>query len=136
MQVASGNSMKTNDFNAEALSPRYTYRPSPVNARAYQILKYSDTLAREPQVAGDYTVLDTKEDPALSEKKVMNLIALMNGRKALMQLGHETGARVLYHIVSEKDDDGKMRVLFYTLGQEGVSVENALFRIERDDDAV
>lgn len=134
MQVASGHSMKTNDFNAEALSPRYTYRPSPVNPRAYMILKYKGTLAGETEVAGDYTVLDAKEDPALSEKKVMNLIALMNGRKALMQLGHETGTRVLYHVVSEKDDDGKMRVLFYQLGAEGVSVENALLRMERDED--
>lgn len=133
MQVATGNNMKTNDFNAEAHSPRYTYRPSPVNARAFQILKLGDSATRDAQVAGDYTVLDAKEDPALSEKKVMNLIALMNGRKALMQLGHETNARILYHIVSEKDDDGKMRVLFYQLEREGVSVENALFRIERED---
>lgn len=79
---------------------------------------------------GDYTVLDTHEDIDLSEKKVMNLVSLLNGRKKLMQLGHETNTRTLYHIVNECDDDGKMRVVFYQLGQEGVSVENALFRME------
>jgi hypothetical protein len=86
-----------------------------------------------PVAVGDYTVLDGAEDPALSEKKVMNLISLMNGRKNLMDLGHETKSRVLYNIVSECDDEGKARVIFYHLGTEGVSVENALLRIEKDE---
>jgi hypothetical protein len=122
--------MKTNDFNAEAKTPRYGYMPSPVHPRAFQILKYSEL---NPQPVGDYTVLDSKEDLGLSEKKVMNLISLLNGRKHLVQLGHETGTRVLYNVVSECDDDGKSRVLFYQLGKGGVSVENALFRIEAAD---
>ena len=122
--------MKTNDFNAEAKTARYGYMPSPVHPRAFQILKYGQS---SPQPVGDYTVLDTKEDLGLSEKKVMNLVSLLNGRKHLMQLGHETGTRVLYHIVSECDDDGKARVVFYKLSREGTSVENALFRIEKDE---
>jgi hypothetical protein len=97
------------------------------------ILKYGDGLADDPVPVGDYTVLDSGEDPGLSEKKVMNLISLLNGRKNLMQLGHETGTRVLYHVVSMRDDDNKARILFYNLGREGVSVENALFRLEADD---
>jgi hypothetical protein len=133
MQAANHKTMNTNNFNAEASSPRYTYRQSPVHPRGYVILKYRQDMTAEPEMVGDYTVLDSKEDPALSEKKVMNLISLLNGRKHLMQLGHETGTRVLYQMVSERDDDNKQRVLFYTLGQEGVSVENALFRIERED---
>jgi hypothetical protein len=87
----------------------------------------------DPVAVGDYTVLDKSEDIELAEKKVMNLVSLLNGRKKLMQLGHETRSRILYNIVSEKDDDGKMRVLFYQLGQEGVSVENALFRMETEE---
>lgn len=124
--------MKTNDFNAEAKSPRYGYVPSPVNPRAFQILKYPETEAPAVPV-GDYTVLDMKEDLSLSEKKVMNLVSLLNGRKNLMQLGHETNSRVLYNIVTERDDDGKARVVFYNLGREGTSVENALLRIEKDE---
>ena len=125
--------MKTNAFNAEAKTPRYGYVPSPVNPRAFQILKYSDSAYSDPEPVGDYTVLDSAEDLSLSEKKVMNLISLLNGRKNLMELGHQTGTRILYHIVSERDDDGKSRILFYQLGKEGVSVENALFRMEADD---
>lgn len=119
------------NFNAEAQTPRFSYRPSPVHPRGYMILKQGDERD-EPQPVGDYTVLDAGEDPALSEKKVINLISLLNGRKALVQLGHESGTRVLYQLVSACDDDGKMRVLFYTLGKEGVSVENALFRLEKE----
>ena len=122
--------MKTNDFNAEAKTPRYGYVPSPVHPRAFQILKYGESHAADPKPVGDYTVLDSKEDLNLSEKKVMNLVSLLNGRQNLMQLGHETGSRILYNVVSECDDDGKSRVLFYQLGKEGVSVENALFRME------
>lgn len=133
MQATIQNRMKTEDFNAEASSPRYTYRKSPVHPRGYMILKYRDDRTAEPVVIGDYTVLDSKEDLGLSEKKVMNLVSLLNGRKNLMQLGHETGVRVLYHIVSERDDDDKTRILFYTLGKEGVSVENAMFRIDRSE---
>ncbi|HEU4838440.1 MAG TPA: hypothetical protein VFS88_03405 [Micavibrio sp.] len=124
--------MKTNDFNLEARTPRYGYAPSPVHPRAFQILKYDDSGHEGPLFVGDYTVLDSRENLQLSEKKVMNLISLLNCRKNLMQLGHETGTRVLYHIVSECDDDGKRRVLFYQLGKDGISVENALFRMEAD----
>lgn len=126
--------MKTPDFNAEASAPRYGYLRSPVNPRAFLITKLSEDASREPAVVGDYTMLDPHEDAAFAEKKVINLVALMNGRKNLMQLGHETGTRVLYRIVSERDDENKTRVMFYNLGKEGVSVENALFRIERENE--
>ncbi len=125
--------MKTPDFNAEASAPRYSYRRSPVNPRAFLIEKLAEDPSRSAAVVGDYTVLDAHEDMAFSEKKVMNLISLLNGRKNLMDLGHATGTRVLYKIVTEKDDEGKARVVFYNLGKEGVSVENALFRIEKDE---
>ncbi len=128
--------METNNFNSEATGPRYTYRPSPVHERSFMILKYADGPGHEPLPVGDYTVLDTHEERGLSEKKVMNLVSLLNGRKALMQLGHETNARVLYNVVTDSDDDGKALVIFYHLGKEGVSVENALFRIERDSHVV
>lgn len=128
---AANRVMKTPDFNAEAVPASYGYRPSPVNPRAFQIIRLADDGC-EPSVVGDYTVLDQDEDIAFSEKKVMNVISLLNGRKNLMQLGHETGVRVLYKVLTECDDDGKARVMFYNLGKEGVSIENALFRIEKE----
>lgn len=133
MQAVLGIYMNTGDFNSEAGAARFTYRPSPVHARAFQILKYQEDKSKDPRPVGEYTVLDAKEDLDLSKKKVMNMVSLLNGRKKLMQLGHESGIRVLYHVVTECDDDGMARVVFYNLGKEGVSVENALFRIEKDE---
>lgn len=133
MQAGITEERHRSDFNAEAKEHRYGYRPNPVHARSFQILRYPAQGFADAEPVGDYTVLDLKEEPALSEQKIMNLVALLNGRKALMQLGHETGTRVLYNIVSRDDDDGYARILFYTLGREGVSIENALLRIRKNE---
>lgn len=122
--------MQTQDFNAESAAPLYGYERSPVNERAFLITK-NDADHKVP--VGDYTVLDREEDLTLSEKKVMNLISLLNGRKRLMELGHETKSRILYNIVSERDEENKTKVLFYKLEEKGVSKENALFRLESEE---
>lgn len=124
--------MQTQDFNAESRAPLYAYQRSPVNSRAFLIVK-KDEVAAEPVPVGDYTVLDKEEDLGLAEKKVMNLISLLNGRKRLMQLGHETNSRILYNVVSECDEENKTKVLFYKLAERGVSIENALFRLEAEE---
>lgn len=127
--------MQTQDFNAEGAIGLYAYQRSPVNERAFLILKKQDA-AKEPIPVGDYTVLDKEEDITLAEKKVTNLVSLLNGRKRLMELGHETQSRVLYNIVSEKDEENKMKILFYKLEQAGVSKENALFRMDSDEEVL
>lgn len=127
--------MQTQDFNAESRAPIYAYQRSPVNERAFLIVKKPDNT-NEPIPVGDYTVLDKEEDLSLSEKMVMNLISLLNGRKRLMDLGHEFNSRILYNIVNEKDEEGKTKVLFYKLEKQGVSKENALFRFECDEEEI
>jgi len=129
--LGSGLTMKMEDFNAESKVARYKYERSPVNERAFMIMR-SDESGANASPVGDYTVLDEKEDIQLSEKKMMNLISLLNGRKRLMDLGHETKTRVLYNVISERDAENKTQVLFYHLGKTGISVENALFRLEYD----
>jgi len=126
--------MHRQDFNNQGRKTRFSFRPSPVHPNAYLILK--EAGVGEPDIVGDYTVLDTGEDKTLSEKKVMNLVSLLNGRKNLLPLGTETRARVLYRVVEEADDDGRSHVLFYHLGNHGVSVENALFRLKKDESHV
>ena len=127
--------MQTQDFNAEGAIGKFAYQRSPVNERAFLILKKQDEN-KEPIPVGDYTVLDKEEDIFLAEKKVTNLVSLLNGRKRLMELGHETKSRILYNIVSEKDEDNKMKVLFYKLEEQGVSKENALFRMDSDEEVL
>ncbi len=125
--------MQTQDFNTESRAPIYGYERSPVNERAFLIVKAGEALDA-PKPVGDYTVLDKEEDIALSEKKVMNLISLLNGRKRLMDLGHETKSRILYQIVSEPSEQDDTKVMFYKLEEKGVSKENALFRLEQTEE--
>lgn len=127
--------MQMQEFNAESHIPLYAYQRSPVNERAFLITKKGD-LESDPVPVGDYTVLDREEDLGLSEKKVINLVSLLNGRKRLMQLGHETNSRVLYNVLAERDEEGKTKILFYNLGYQGVSKENALFRFECEEEIV
>lgn len=124
--------MQRQDFNAEGRAPLYAYARSPVNERAFLITKNQEDATTSIPV-GDYTVLDKEEDISLTEKKVINLVSLLNGRRRLMDLGHETKSRILYQVVSERDEENKTKVLFYKLEEEGVSKENALFRLESDE---
>lgn len=81
------------------------------------------------QPIGDYTVLDTSEEHSLSEKKVMNLVSLMNDEDQLIDIGSGTGKRMLYHRASTDNPD-KTRIIFYELGKQGVSTENAVLSLE------
>jgi hypothetical protein len=61
---------------------------------------------------------------------VINLVALLNGRSDLMDIGHDSGVRLLYQRIPA--ESGFERVMFRTLGEKGVSVENALLSIAED----
>ncbi len=119
--------MKT--FNAATEGPLYSYCRHPLHARAFQILRRSAN-SNDMQPVGDYTVLDLSEDQGLSERKVINLVALLNGRSDLMDIGHDSGVRLLYQRIPA--ESGFERVMFRTLGEKGVSVENALLSIAED----
>lgn len=120
--------MQTQDFNEQSKLPVYSYGRCPVNQRSF--LLYRNSRNYKADVVGDYTVLDKEEDINLSEKKVMNLVSILNGRQNLMQLGEGTKSRMLYHVVDGGEDKEQAKVIFYRLGEQGVSVENAFFRIE------
>ena len=67
--------------------------------------------------------------PPLPEKKVMNLVSLMNDEDQLIDIGSGTGKRMLYHRASTDNPD-KTRIIFYELGKQGVSTENAVLSLE------
>lgn len=122
--------MDTRDFNELSALPRYIYARNEVHPRAFRILKYQGADARP---VGDYMVLDAAEDLSLSEKKVMNIVSALNGREKLLQLGGETGARQLFHLIHDGADGEPLKVMFYNYKGEGCSAESALFTIERDE---
>lgn len=68
--------MSFDDFNMVTAKKPYAYRRNPLYGHAYVILRRGAAGGYEP--AGGYTVLDGGEDETLSERKVMNLVALMN----------------------------------------------------------
>lgn len=120
--------MSFEDFNEITAKKSYTYRRNPLYGHSFIILKQLEESGQYHPV-GDYTVLDPKEDFSLSEKKVMNLVALMNDDDDIIDLQRETQTRLLYY-KAPTDEPNKTRIIFYALGARGVSVENAVLSLE------
>jgi hypothetical protein len=116
------------DFQSINEQTGYTYRRSPLHDRTFNILRRNEEDGAYLPV-GDYTVLDAGENPHISERKVINLITLLNGGDRVIQLGEETHSRLLYHVVPHDGPREQTRILFYTLGDKGVSKENAVLSI-------
>lgn len=117
------------DFNKPAEQRVFRYERNPVAARGFLILRRNSQDRFDP--VGDYLVLDDAEDIGVSEKKVMNLVALLNKDEGyVMDLGEVTGTQSRYHIKPEKTERGQTQMVFYALGQEGVSKENAVLSID------
>lgn len=124
--------MTLNDFNTITAKQLYTYRRSPVQDASFLILKQNEGTGAYVPV-GDYTVLDRNENSELSEKKVMNIVSMLNGRDDLIDLGAETDARLLYYPTAQLSDEGQKKVVFFHWNGQDVSKENALLKIAEDD---
>jgi len=124
--------MTFESFNTVTAKKLYTYRRNPLHDHSFVILKQLEQSGQYEPI-GDYTVLDQNEDMGLSEKKVINLVALMNNEdeENLIDLRQETKTRLLYYR-APTDDPGKTRIVFYALGTQGVSVENAVLSLQEE----
>ena len=117
------------DFNKPAEQRAFRYERNPVAERGFLILRRNTQARFDP--VGDYLVVDDEEDLALSEKKVMNLVALLNKDDSyVMDLGDLTGTQSRFHIKPEKTERGQTQMVFYALGAQGVSKENAVLSID------
>lgn len=106
----------------------FTYRQSPVLSRSWMI--YCKNAEGDLNPVGDYTVLDRDEDEIISEKKIINLVSLLNGEEELMELGAQTQSRLLFHRKPKKDQADPTQVIFYTFSGEGMSRENAILTLQ------
>lgn len=122
--------MSFDSFNAVTAKKHYTYRRNPLHGHSFVILRQLEESGHY-QPVGDYTVLDQNEDAVLSEKKVMNLVALMNDEDALLDIRRETQTRLLFYR-APTDQPNKTRIIFYALGAQGVSTENAVLSLEEE----
>ena len=118
------------NFNENSEKPKFIYRHNPVNPNGFQIFMYKDEK-EDYEPVGEYVLIDTQEQRELTEKKVMNLLSLMNGRKRLIDLSDISKSRVLYTILPDSGDDLNKKVIFRTYDGTSISKENAILTIEK-----
>ncbi|MCB1651414.1 MAG: hypothetical protein KDI46_05110 [Alphaproteobacteria bacterium] len=117
-------------FNDSGEKPRFIYKRNPLIAHAFQIFMYKDEKgAYEP--VGEYTLLDTTEDLEITEKTVMNIISLLNGRENLIKIDSLTENKLLFNIVPKTDENDPTKIIFRTHDGKGVSTENAVLILEK-----
>lgn len=123
-------------FNVESEKPVFIYKPNPKVEGAYEILGfYQDVQDYEP--VGEYVPVNDAQPLELTEKAVGNLIALLNNRKEkMLNLENLTSGRLLFNIVdnnknNNSDDNDHITIMFRTHDGQGVSEENAVFKIEK-----
>lgn len=110
------------------MQPVYTFQPNPLLDRSYLLFRRDRNGESAP--VGDYIVLDRHEDPSISEKKIMNIVMKLNGENELVQIGHLTGSRLMFHCKKMAGDDPRQQIVFYTYTGQGVSKENAILTLE------
>lgn len=121
-------------FNDTGEKPQFMYKQQASAESSFEILMFrskGDAGQGEYEVVGDYTVIDEDEDFPLSEKKVKNVISLLNGKDDLAELGNLTKTQVLFTIVPKKSDDDPTKIIFRNHDGEGTSEENAVLTIEK-----
>jgi hypothetical protein len=118
------------DFNDQSEKPRFIYKRNPLTQHDFQIFELK-TGKNDYEPVGEYTLIDLSEAVELTEKKLMNLMVLMNGKRKLLDLSNLTNTRILFNIIPGTPDDTKEKVVFRTYDGTGVSKDNAVLTIEK-----
>ncbi|MCK6417994.1 MAG: hypothetical protein L6Q57_03530 [Alphaproteobacteria bacterium] len=118
------------NFNDESTKPRFSSRANPLVPHAWQILQWNKTMQTYEPV-GDYVLVDLSEAADITEKKLINLIGIMNGRQNLVDFTNLTGQRILFTIVPEAPETNREKIVFRTYDGSGVSRENAVLTLEK-----
>lgn len=117
-------------FNEQSEKTRYIYRPNALVPHCWQLFEYKEEkMGYEP--IGEYTLIDTSEAEELTEKHLMNLITLLNGKTNLVNLTHLTNTRLLYNIIPTAPDSNHIKIILRSHDGKGVSKENAVLTIEK-----
>ncbi|HRQ60878.1 MAG TPA: hypothetical protein PLO23_05135 [Alphaproteobacteria bacterium] len=121
------------DFNQSTELPRFMYKPHETQAHSWVIFEYKNYKGPKGgyDAIGSYEVTDRTENPELSEKKLNNIIILMNGKKNPETLQNLTYERVLYNIVPKDKETDPTKVVLRVYNGQGVSKENAVLTLER-----
>lgn len=117
------------NFNKSTESPRFIHKSNPFVERGYQIFELGHKNQYNP--VGEYVLIKKDEDPEITEKKVANLVALLNKKKDLIDLTSLTKTRVLFTVVPEAQSPNQTKIIFRDYDGSGVSKDNAIFTIRK-----
>lgn len=117
-------------FSESGEKLRFISKPNPLVERSYQVFEFQEEKQSYEPV-GEYTLLDYDEDAEITDKKVMNLLLIMNEKQRLIDFKNLTNERILYNIVSTDADSKQQKVIFRTYDGSGVSKENAVLTLDR-----
>ncbi len=109
---------------------RFIHRPNPLVERSYEIFEY-DFKKGDYAHAGDYVLTNKREKPEVTEKKLINLMALLNGKDDLIDISNLTDTRVLFTLVHEAQAGDQTKIILKDYDGSGVSKENAVFTIRK-----
>lgn len=122
--------MNLGNFNEQTAKTPFIFRRNPLHEFSYLILA-QDEKGEGYEPIGEYIVLNTGEDPEITEKKLINLIGIMNGKGKLVDFTNLTNERVLYTIIPETPESTEQKVVFRSYDGQGVSKENAVLTIKK-----
>ncbi len=109
---------------------RFLHKPNPLIERDYQIFEYNVEKGDYEHV-GDYVLLNKDEPREITDKKVMNIITMINGKDDLIDLSNLTTTRLLYTIVPEAQAGNQTKIILKDYDGSGVSKDNAIFTIRK-----
>lgn len=109
---------------------RFVYKPNPMVDRAYQIFEYSPKKGTYNHV-GDYVLVNKEEPRDITEKKMMNIMALLNKKGEMIDVSELTKIRILFTLVPEAQSPDQTKMIFKDYDGTGVSKDNAVFTIRK-----
>ena len=130
---------QSNQFNASGGLKKFGYRNCKFHTKGFHLVKH-EMQDQASQSIGDYIILNTSEERHISEKKVGNLVNLLN-QEPLEELGKLTASKTLYEIgVVEPQEDEEDSAssgssgsgggfIMRGLGKEGITVPDAMISL-------
>lgn len=109
---------------------RFIHKPNPLVDRAYQIFEYN-VAKGSYDVVGDYVLISKEEPRDITEKKIINLMSILNKKDELIDLSSLTNKRVLFTLVPEAQAGDQTKMIFKDYDGSGVSKDNAVFTIRK-----